>query len=140
MSGLGTFSAFVVISPKLPSAVIVSNPTDLIGDADTERYQLALNAILADPNVDLVILIILLSLSYVESDIIDVINAAKVEYGKPIIVTTIGGDFTQIMVRMMEENQIPTFPNPKRTVNAAVALIEYSEYCGRTDECEFPER
>ena len=123
------------LKSKMPPAVIVSNPTDLIGDADTERYKLALTTILADPNVDLVILIILLSLSYVESDIIDIINAAKVEYGKPIIVTTIGGDFTQMMVRMMEENQIPTFPNPKRTVNAASALIEYAEFCERKGEC-----
>ncbi len=123
------------LKSEMPPAVIISNPTDLIGDADTERYKIALNTILADPNVDLVILIILLSLSYVESDIIDIINDAKINYEKPIIVTTIGGDFTQIMVRMMEENQIPTFPNPKRTVNAVSALIEYAEYCGRLGEC-----
>ncbi|MFX1294716.1 MAG: acetate--CoA ligase family protein [Promethearchaeota archaeon] len=123
------------LKSKMPQAVIVSNPTDLIGDADTERYKLALNTILADPNVDLVILIILLSLSYLESDIIDVINAAKIEYEKPIIVTTIGGDFTQIIVRMMEENQIPTFPNPKRTVNAVSALINFSKFCERKDKC-----
>ncbi|MHA1266887.1 MAG: acetate--CoA ligase family protein [Candidatus Helarchaeota archaeon] len=125
------------LKTQMPHAVIISNPTDLIGDADTKRYELALKSILADPNVDLVILIILLSLSYVESDIIDVINNAKVEYGKPIIVTTIGGDFTQIMVRMMEENMIPTFPNPKRTVNAVSALIEYAQFCERKGECDF---
>ena len=123
------------LKSKMPPAVVISNPSDLVGDANTERYQTALNTILADPNVDLVILIILLSLSYVESDIIDIINAAKINSGKPIIVTTIGGDFTQIMVRMMEENQIPTFPNPKRTVNAVNALIEYAEYCDRTGSC-----
>ncbi len=127
------------LKSKMPPAVIISNPTDLIGDADTERYKMALNNILADPNVDLVILIILLSLSYVESDIIDIINAAKIEHGKPIVVTTIGGDFTQMMVRMMEENQIPTFPNPKRTVNATHALIEYAEFCERKDECSSPD-
>ncbi len=125
------------LKSKMPPAVIISNPTDLIGDADTERYKTALNEILGDHNVDLVILIILLSLSYVESDIIDIINDAKIEYGKPIIVTTIGGDFTQMMVRMMEENEIPTFPDPKRTVSAVKALIEYADFCGRTDDCEF---
>jgi len=127
------------LKSKMPPAVIISNPTDLIGDADTERYKMALNNILADPNVDLVILIILLSLSYVESDIIDIINAAKIEHGKPIVVTTIGGDFTQMMVRMMEENQIPTFPNPKRTVNATHALIEYAQFCERTGSCSSDE-
>ena len=127
------------LKSKMPAAVSLANPIDLIGDADTERYKIALNKILEDKNVDLVILIILLSLSYVESDIIDVINDAKVNYGKPILVTTIGGDFTQMMVRMMEENQIPTFPNPQRTVDAVRALIYYSEFCERKGECEFPE-
>jgi acetyl coenzyme A synthetase (ADP forming)-like protein len=124
------------LKEKMPEAVTLSNPMDLIGDADTERYKLALDAVLADPHVDLVILIILLSLSYVESDIIDIINDAKVNHGKPIIVTTIGGDFTQMMVRMMEENQIPTFPNPKRTVDAVKALIQYTDFCERTEECK----
>ena len=44
-----------------------------------------------------------------------------------------------MMVRMMEENQIPTFPNPQRTVDAVRALIYYSEFCERKGECEFPE-
>jgi len=127
------------LKSKMPAAVSLANPIDLIGDADTERYRIALNKVLEDPNVDLVILIILLSLSYVESDIIDVINDAKVNYGKPILVMSIGGDFTQMMVRMMEENQIPTFPNPQRTVDAVKALIYYSDFCERKGECEFPE-
>ncbi|MHA1270638.1 MAG: acetate--CoA ligase family protein [Candidatus Helarchaeota archaeon] len=117
----------------MPETVIISNPTDLIGDADTERYRIALNKIIEDPNVDLVILIILLSVSYVESDIIDVINNAKERTHKPIVVTTIGGEFTQMMVRMMEANDIPTFPTPNRTVNAVKALVFYSGYCGNKE-------
>ncbi|MFX0134029.1 MAG: CoA-binding protein, partial [Candidatus Hodarchaeota archaeon] len=113
-------------------------PTDLIGDADTERYKLALNKILEDDNLDLVILIILLSLSFVESDIIDVIHAARIKYRKPIVVCTIGGDFTQMMVKMMEENQIPTFPTPERTVIAVKALVSYSQYCINRGEVCYP--
>lgn len=138
---LASFSEETVefLKTKMPPAVSLANPIDLIGDADTERYKTALNKVLEDPNVDLVILIILLSLSFVESDIIDAINDAKVTYGKPIVVTTIGGDFTQMMIRMMEENEICTFPNPLRTIDAVKALIFYSDYCERKGECEFPE-
>lgn len=124
------------LKSKMPDEVIVSNPMDLIGDADTARYRLALNKVLEDANVDIVILIILLSLSFVESDIIDVIHAARVQYKKPIIVCTIGGEFTQMMVRMMEESEIPTFPDPRRTITAVKALINYSKYCiGRGEVC-----
>ncbi|NHI91486.1 MAG: CoA-binding protein [Candidatus Lokiarchaeota archaeon] len=123
------------LQEKMPPEVIISNPTDLVGNADTERYKIALHKILEDPNVHIVILIILLSVSYVESDIIDVINDARLTYRKPILVTTIGGDFTQMMVRMMEENNVPTFPDPKRTVDAVKALLDYSKHC-TYHECE----
>ena len=122
--------------PKMPNAVIVSNPMDLVGDADTSRYEIALNAILADENVDICIMIILLSLSFVESDIVDVISSARTKYQKPLVVCTIGGEFTQMMIKMMEENEIPTFPTPERTVAAVKALIYYSDYCiGRGEIC-----
>ncbi|MBD3228381.1 MAG: CoA-binding protein [Candidatus Lokiarchaeota archaeon] len=121
------------LQSKMPRAVIIANPTDLVGDADTERYKLAIDKILSDSNVDLLILIILLSVSYVESDVVDVINDAKIKYNKPIIVTTIGGEFTQMMVRMMEANDIPTFPTPQRTVDAVRALVNYSAYCGNKE-------
>ncbi|MHA1784378.1 MAG: acetate--CoA ligase family protein [Candidatus Helarchaeota archaeon] len=117
------------LKSEMPSEVIISNPTDLVGNADTRRYKIALNKIAQDPNVDIIICIILLSLSYVESDIIDVINDVKITYKKPIVVTTIGGDFTQMMIKMMEENNIPTFPDPKRTVSAVKALVDYSVHC-----------
>jgi acetyl coenzyme A synthetase (ADP forming)-like protein len=121
------------LQSKMPSAVIIANPTDLVGDADTERYKSAVDEILNEPDVDLLVLIILLSVSYVESDIIDVINDAKIKYNKPIIVTTIGGEFTQMMVRMMESNDIPTFPTPQRTIDAVKALVNYSAYCGNAE-------
>lgn len=126
------------LKPQMPDEVIVSNPMDLTGSADTARYKLALNKVMEDPNVDLVILIILLSLSFVESDIIDVIHAARVNYRKPIVVCTIGGQFTQMMVRMMEENEIPTFPDPRRTIAAVKALINYSSYCSSRGEVCLP--
>jgi len=119
------------LQEAFPPEVIVSNPTDLVGNANTERYRIALNKIVQDPNVDIIILIILLSVSYVESDIIDVINDVKLTYKKPIIVTTIGGDFTKMMIKMMEENHVPTFSSPKRTVDAVKALVNYSNHCDR---------
>lgn len=117
------------LKSQMPAEVIISNPTDLVGNANTERYKIALEKIVQDPNVSIIILIILLSVSYVESDIIDVINDVRLTYKKPIIVTTIGGDFTQMMIKMMEENHIPTFSSPKRTVDAVKALVYYSDHC-----------
>lgn len=113
------------LQEKLPDYAIPHNPLDLVGDADVERYRLALNAVSSDPNVGIVLVIVLLQTSYIESDVVDAITESQVTYGKPTIVCTIGGEFTQMLVKMLEEDHIPSYVTPERAVNAINALIKY---------------
>ncbi len=103
------------------------NPLDLVGDADVERYRTALNAVASDSNVGVVLVIVLMQTSFIESDVVDAITESQVTYGKSTIVCTIGGDFTQILVKMLEENRIPSYTTPERAVNTINALIKYAE-------------
>lgn len=103
------------------------NPLDLVGDADVERYRSALDAVSSDPNVGIILVIVLLQTSFIESDVVDAITESQVTYGKPTVVCTIGGEFTQILVKMLEENRIPSYPTPERAVNAINALIQYAK-------------
>jgi acetyl coenzyme A synthetase (ADP forming)-like protein len=112
---------------KLPEYSTVRNPLDLVGDADVERYRTALNAVSSDPNVGIILVIVLLQTSFIESDVVDAITESYVTYGKPTVVCTIGGDFTQILVKMLEENKIPSYTTPERAINAINALIRYAE-------------
>jgi acetyl coenzyme A synthetase (ADP forming)-like protein len=113
------------LQDKLPDYAIPHNPLDLVGDADVERYRLALNAVSSDPNVGIILVIVLLQTSYIESDVVDAITESQVTYGKPTIVCTIGGEFTQILVKMLEDDHIPSYTTPGRAVNAINALIRY---------------
>jgi len=113
------------LQEKLPDYAIPHNPLDLVGDADVERYRFALNAVSSDPNVGIVLVIVLLQTSYIESDVVDAITESQATYGKPTIVCTIGGDFTQMLVKMLEEDHIPSYVTPERAVNAINALIKY---------------
>ena len=113
------------LQEKLPDYAVPHNPLDLVGDADVERYRLALNAVSSDPNVGIILVIVLLQTSYIESDVVDAITESQVTYGKPTIVCTIGGEFTQILVKMLEEDHIPSYITPERAVNAINALLEY---------------
>ena len=115
------------LTEKLPDYAIPHNPLDLVGDADVERYRMALDAVGSDPNVGIILVIVLLQTSYIESDVVDAISESKVASGKPIVVCTIGGDFTQMLVKMLEEDQIPAYPTPRRAVSAINALIQYSK-------------
>jgi acyl-CoA synthetase (NDP forming) len=98
-----------------------------VGDADVERYRTALNAVSSDPNVGILLVIVLLQTSFIESDVVDAITESYVTYGKPTVVCTIGGDFTQILVKMLEENKIPSYTTPERAINAINALIRYAK-------------
>ena len=115
---------------KLPDYAIPHNPLDLVGDADVERYRFALKTVSSDPNVGIILVIVLLQTSYIESDVVDAITEAQVTYGKPTVVCTIGGDFTQILVKMLEEDHVPSYVTPERAVNAINALIQYQKALG----------
>jgi len=38
-----------------------------------------------------------------------------------------------MLIRMLESNNIATFPTPQRTVNAVKALVSYSAFCGNKE-------
>jgi acetyl coenzyme A synthetase (ADP forming)-like protein len=124
---LATFNleTMKTLREKLLDYAIPYNPIDLVDDADVERYRLALNAVSSDPNVGIVLVIVLLQTSYIESDVVDAITESQATYGKPTIVSTIGGEFTQMLVKMLEEDHIPSYVTPERAVNAINALIKY---------------
>ncbi len=115
------------LKERLPDYAIAHNPLDLVGDADVERYRMALNAVASDPNVGVILVIVLPQTSYIESDVVDAITETQVTYGKPIVVCSIGGDFTQIMAEMLEEEHIPTYGTPERAINAINALLKYQQ-------------
>ena len=115
---------------KLPDYAIPHNPLDLVGDADVERYRFALKTVSSDPNVGIILVIVLLQTSYIESDVVDAITESQVTYGKPTVVCTIGGDFTQILVKMLEEDHVPSYVTPERAVNAINALVQYQKALG----------
>jgi acetyl coenzyme A synthetase (ADP forming)-like protein len=112
---------------NLPDYAIPHDPLDLVGDADVERYRVALDAVSSDPNVGIILVIVLLQTSFIESDVVDAISEASLASGKPMVVCTIGGDFTQMLVKMLEEDQIPAYSTPGRAVSAINSLIQYSK-------------
>jgi acetyl coenzyme A synthetase (ADP forming)-like protein len=112
---------------KMPKYSTPRNPLDLVGDADVERYRSALNAVSSDTDVGIILVIVLLQTSFIESDVVDAITESQVTYGKPTIVCTIGGEFTQILVKMLEQSRIPSYPSPERAINAINALVRYAK-------------
>ncbi|TAL48523.1 CoA-binding protein [archaeon] len=108
-----------------PERVIVKNPMDLIGDATTERYKLAMDACMADDNADVLLVVILYQTPLVTTDVVDVIIEAKRMQKKPIVVVSTGGEFTEVLRKNLEDNGIPTYTYPESAVKSIKALADY---------------
>jgi acetate---CoA ligase (ADP-forming) len=124
---LANFSPATIshLKEKLPDYAPPHNPLDLVGDADVERYRMALNVVSCDPNVAIILVIALLQTSYLESDVVDAITESKANCGKPIVVCSTGGNFTNILFKMLEDDRVPSYVTPERAIRAIDALLKY---------------
>ncbi|MEM5872139.1 MAG: CoA-binding protein [Candidatus Aenigmatarchaeota archaeon] len=112
---------------QMPEYVVIKNPIDLTGDADTERYRIALEAAVNDPNVDIIGLIVLLQVPKLGGEIVDtIINIFKASK-KPIFVISAGGEYTEVLKKTLEDVGIPTFSYPQNAAKAMRVLYEYAK-------------
>jgi acyl-CoA synthetase (NDP forming) len=109
----------------LPPIISLRNPLDLLGDATTDRYQVALESCLKDKNSDILLLIALYQTPMITTDIVDVISEYNMESKKPIIVVSTGAEFTENLSFALEESGIPTFSFPESAINAINKLVWY---------------
>jgi acetate---CoA ligase (ADP-forming) len=110
-----------------PETVSVGNPLDLVGDATTERYKIALTACLKDKNIDGIFLIVLYQTPLITKEIVSVISEAHESSKKPIVVVSTGARFTEKLSEKLEELGIPVFDFPKDAVTAIDKLIWWEE-------------
>lgn len=104
---------------------IVSNPMDLAGDADTNRYKLAIQTALDDTSVDVILIILLYQTPLITTDVLDVVTEFNNFKKKPIVVVSTGGEFTQVLKKSLEENGVPCFTFPEEAVKAIRELVRY---------------
>jgi len=113
------------LKKKLSKLVSLSNPLDLVGDASTESYKLALEYCMDDKNIDAILLIVLYQTPLITTDIVDVISEMNELKKKPIIVVSAGGEFTEVLSESLESNGMVTFTFPEEAVKSMSALVEY---------------
>jgi len=111
---------------ELPPYCVPGNPVDLTGSATSRDYEVAMRALLEDPNVDLLMPFFVFQDTPLDEGIIGVVAEMR-EYGKPIVCCAAGGPYTREQVRKLEELGVPVYPIPERAVAAAYALVAYGE-------------
>ena len=114
------------LQANMPSHVAIHNPMDLTGDADMQRYWYAMEETLGSKEYDGAVVISLMQVPTLEPKIVDALAEMK-KFGKPMLVCAVGSDFTQRVVKNIENNGIPVFPTPERAVKAFAIMRDYKK-------------
>lgn len=112
------------LSCKLPSAASIANPIDVLGDADPERYALALNAAQDDDTVDAIIVILTPQAMTKAAETARAL-AGCVRGNKPILVSFMGGEDVMPGREELAVASLPDYPSPERAVAALRAMYDY---------------
>ncbi len=119
------------MAPYLPETANLYNPVDVIGDARSDRYRAAMEAVLRDPGVDGVAVLLT---PQAMTDVLDiartVLEIARA-YDKPVVTSFIGGEVVEQAVQLFQQNRIPTYPFPERAIYAFGAMEQYRRWLER---------
>ena len=107
----------------LPATANLKNPVDVIGDARADRYTAALEAVLADPNIDQTLVILTpQSMTDIES-IARGICQFQATASKPIACSFMGAADVGPGIRLLQQAQIPHYILPEWACEA-MAYVE----------------
>jgi len=115
---------------KLPAAASVGNPIDVLGDAEPERYALALDAAQDDPNVDAIIVILTPQAMTKPVETAKAITQCS-RGRKPILCTFMGGIDVEPGRKELMHANLPDYPSPERAVAALKAMCDYVAWRSR---------
>ncbi len=112
----------------VPDYGTVGNPLDLVGDADTGRYEQALEILKDEDQLDGLIVIPLLQPLPLDSDVIDAVVNFREEFDRPMVVCMTGGEYTALHAKNLEKNEVAAYSAPERAADAMWALHRYGEW------------
>lgn len=116
------------LKSMLPAYTTARNPLDIVGDADAARYAKALQILLDDKNVDVLVAIVLFQTAALDSSVVNVLVKAAQSKAKPIVVVSTGGEYTELHRRILDGYGIPTYPSPTSAMRAVSRFLQYAKY------------
>jgi 3-hydroxypropionyl-CoA synthetase (ADP-forming) len=105
-----------------PAYYIIQNPIDVTGSGTSRDYEAGIEALLRDPSIDIVMPWFVFPDTPLEEDIVQKLGQLNRKYGKPILVGTMGGLYTQRMAKAIEAVGVPVFQSISDWVGAARGL------------------
>jgi len=118
----------------LPANANLNNPIDLIGDARDDRYAAALEAVLADPNVDQVLVILtpqsMTNIEDIAQAVCDVHSRCR-QAGKALVCSFMGAKDVASGIDLLQRHGIPHYILPEWACDAMRDVVKYRLWLDR---------
>jgi acetyltransferase len=112
---------------NLPPESSISNPVDILGDAKSDRYELAIQTLLDDVSIDVILVILTPQLiTEIEGTAQAIANISQ-KASKPIYSCFLGGKDIKSGIRILEENNCPWFNDLQEALHLISKLAEFEE-------------
>ncbi|MEM8514089.1 acetyltransferase [Massilia sp. MP_M2] len=108
-----------------PGNAARANPVNLFGGAPPERYSAALDVLLADPQVDAILVVHSPTATVDSRDVANAIAPLARAASRPILSCWLGGASVVAARAIAAEARMPTFRTPEDGVNGFLQLVNY---------------
>ena len=116
----------------LPPAAALYNPIDILGDADPQRYAIALDAVYADPNVGAVLCLLTPQAMTDPEATARVLSDAAARAGKTTLACFMGRTRVEGALEILRAAGIPGYVFPERAVATLGAMQGYRDHLIKT--------
>ncbi len=117
------------LEEKLPPAAATGNPVDILGDALPDRYAIAVEATLKDPDVhSVVVLLTPQAMTDSLTTAKHVVDISKRYPEKPLICVFMGGNWVADASEYLKDQGVPCYNFPEKGIKTLDALYQYARY------------
>ncbi len=120
------------LAASLPKAANVDNPVDVLGDALADRYELAIDAVLADPAVDVVLVLLTpQAMTECEATARVVARLARQPGAAPVLACFLGEQKVAAARKILRGAGVPDYDSPECAVAVIKAMTELIRWRSR---------
>ncbi|MEF8828366.1 MAG: acetate--CoA ligase [Haloarcula sp.] len=118
---------FSRLREEMPEEANIYNPVDIIGDAPAERFETALETVLADDSVSMAVVVACPTAVLSFEELSERVVEQQERFGKPVAATLMGGKSVDAGANVLSEAGVPNYFDPARAVGSLDALRRYRE-------------
>ena len=118
---------FSRLREEMPDEANIYNPVDIIGDAPAERFETALETVLADDSVSMAVVVACPTAVLSFEELAESVVEQQERFEKPVAATLMGGKSVDAGANVLSEAGVPNYFDPARAVGSLDALRRYRE-------------